>query len=83
MKHKEVICYDYEYRRPFERSIRYNADVYWKVFDKVNSNWYKYIKRADEDCSILDCVKLDFKAIPRMVLSDIVNSISLSNQIGG
>ena len=25
MEHKEVICYDYEYRRPFERSIRYNA----------------------------------------------------------
>ena len=83
MEHKEVICYDYEYKRPFERSIRYNADVYYRVFNKVKSNWNIYIKWANKDYSILDCVKLDFEHIPRIVLSDIVNSISISNQIGG
>lgn len=83
MEHKEVICYDYEYKRPFERSIRYNADVYYRIFNKVKSNWNTYTKRANKDYSILDCVKLDFRAIPRIVLSDIVNSISISNQIGG
>lgn len=82
MERKEVICYNYEYRRPCEKSIRYNADVYYRVFNKVKSNWNNYIKRANKDYSILDCVELDFRAVPRMVLSDIVNSISISNQIG-
>ena len=83
MEHKEIICYDYEYRKPCERSIRYNADIYYIILKHVKRNWNIYAKRANKDYSILDCVKLDFGAIPRIVLSDIVNSISISNQIGG
>lgn len=74
----EVICYDYEYRRPCEKSIRYNADEYYKIFRIVSKNWYSYLQRTNKDCSILDIVKMKFPKVPRMVLGDIVNSISIS-----
>lgn len=73
-----IICYDYEYRRPCERSMRYNADKYYEVFKIVSKNWYNYIQMTNKDCSILDIVKEDFPTIPSIVLSDIVNSISIS-----
>lgn len=78
---KEVICYDYEYRRPCEKSMRYNADKYYKAYKIVKKNWYNYLKRTNKDYSMLDIAKIELPAIPRMVLSDIVNSIAISMDI--
>lgn len=77
----EVICYDYEYSRPWKKSMRYNADRYYKIYKIVSKNWYNYLKRTSKDYSILDIVKDDFPTIPRMVLGDIVNSISISMEL--
>lgn len=77
----EVICYDYEHRRPYERSMYYNADKYWKVYKIVSRNWYNYLMRANKNYSILDIVKAVFPKVPRIVLSDIVNSISISKDL--
>lgn len=77
----EVICYDYEYRRPCEKSMRYNADKYYEVFKIVSRNWYNYCDIASEHYSILDIVEMKFPTIPRIVLSDIVNNISISMSI--
>lgn len=74
----KVICYNYEYRRPCERRMYYNADKYYKVYNIVSKNWYNYLMRADKNYSILDIVEEDFPTIPRIVLSDIVNNISIS-----
>lgn len=74
----KVICYDYECRRPSKRSMYYNADKYWKVYKIVSRNWYNYSIRANKNYSILDIAKADFPKVPRIVLSDIVNSISIS-----
>ena len=77
----EVICYDYECRKPCEKSMRYNADKYYKIYKIVFKNWYNYLMRANKNYSILDIAKADFPEVPRIVLSDIVNSISLSKSI--
>ena len=77
-KSNEVICYDYEYHRPCKKSMRYSADEYYKIFKIVSKNWYNYSIRANKDCSILDIVKSNFPRVPRIVLSDIVNSIAIS-----
>lgn len=77
----KVICYDYEYRKPCEKSMYYSADEYYRVFEMVSRNWYKYLSESNKNCSILDIVKMKYPKIPRIVLSDIVNSISLSMSI--
>ena len=74
----EVICYNYECRRPYKRSMYYNAEKYWKVYKIVSRNWYNYLMRANKNYSILDIAKADFPKVPRTVLSDIVTSISIS-----
>ena len=74
----ELICYDYEYRRPCKRSIKYDAEKYYRIYMKVSSKWSYYVKQSALHGSILDAVKKDFPRIPRMVLSDIVNSIAIN-----
>lgn len=77
----ELICYDYEYCRPCERSMKYDAEKYYRIYKEVSLKWPHYVKQSTFHGSILNAVERDFPRVPRIVLSDIVNNAAISMRI--